>query len=138
MYKKREEIIQNYLKLEQIDELEDFILYDFGLGLHKKDRFINMVMENKNIKDNLKDIMRIEAEKLKIELNLNNAITKEIAINEYDKLLERFNNAAEYFKKEDVFNTDKNVFLDDYYNILKGLYLFTSIIGVYANNGNGL
>lgn len=52
---------------------------------------------------------------------------------EYDKLLERFNKANEYFESEEIPQADKEQFLGNFNQILKGLNYYLSKIEVYTN-----
>ena len=52
---------------------------------------------------------------------------------EYNKLLQRFHKANEYFDIEDVPHSEKEKYLGNYQKILKGLNYLLSIIGTYTN-----
>ena len=51
---------------------------------------------------------------------------------EYNKLLERFNKANEYFERTDISHEEKEKFLDNFQEVLKGLNYLLSKIEVYT------
>lgn len=52
---------------------------------------------------------------------------------EYNKLLQRFHKANEYFDREDVSLSEKDKFLGNYQEILKGLNYYLGKIEDYTN-----
>lgn len=50
---------------------------------------------------------------------------------EYNKLLKRFNNATEYFEREDIGQEEKEKFLGKFQEILTGLNYQLSKIEIY-------
>lgn len=52
---------------------------------------------------------------------------------EYNVLLERFNKANGYFENEEIPQADKEQFIGNFNEILKGLNYFLSKIEVYTN-----
>ncbi len=60
-------------------------------------------------------------------------MTIEEAKKEYNKLLQRFHKANEYFDKEDVPHSEKEKYLGSYQGILKGLNYYLGLIGTYTN-----
>lgn len=51
----------------------------------------------------------------------------------YNKLLKRFYKANEYFDRTDVSQIDKEKFLDDFQEVLKGLNYLLGKIELYSN-----
>lgn len=51
---------------------------------------------------------------------------------EYNKLLERFNKANEYFEREDISQKEKEKFLPHFQQILKGLNYLLGKIEVFT------
>ena len=52
---------------------------------------------------------------------------------EYNKLLKRYDKANEYFDRSDVSQIDKEKFLDDFQEVLKGLNYLLGKIELYTN-----
>ena len=50
---------------------------------------------------------------------------------EYNKLLDRFNKANEYFERRDISNQEKEKYLDNYIKVLQGLNYYLSKIKTY-------
>lgn len=57
----------------------------------------------------------------------------EEAKREYNKLLERFNKANNYFENENIPNTEKEKYLSSFNEILAGLNYYLGKIEVYTN-----
>ena len=51
----------------------------------------------------------------------------------YNKLLKRYDKANEYFDRSDVSQIDKEKFLDDFQEVLKGLNYLLGKIELYTN-----
>lgn len=54
------------------------------------------------------------------------------AKNEYNKLLDRFNKANEYFDREDIKQEEKERFLPSFQEVLKGLNYLLGKIEIYT------
>lgn len=54
------------------------------------------------------------------------------AKNEYNKLLDRFNKANEYFDREDITQEEKERFLPSFQEVLKGLNYLLGKIEIYT------
>lgn len=52
---------------------------------------------------------------------------------EYNKLLKRYDKANEYFDRSDISQVDKEKFLDDFQEVLKGLNYLLGKIELYTN-----
>jgi flagellin-specific chaperone FliS len=57
----------------------------------------------------------------------------EEAKEDYNKLLQRFHKANEYFDKKDIPQSEKEKFLGNYQEILRGLNYYLGKIEVYTN-----
>ncbi|WP_353096355.1 hypothetical protein [Tissierella praeacuta] len=60
-------------------------------------------------------------------------MTIEEAKKEYNKLLKRFHKANDYFDRKDIPQSEKEKYLKNYQEILKGLNYYLGAIGTYTN-----